>query len=344
MALRTGQPAPAIARRDRPTGCGRMDGADLARRPSGFVPIAGEGTIQRAQGGGPFTSRVVWELPGGNRATWESRPARKRGAIEIRTLRDRPPTAVRPPPSIARRLRRVNWVAAGAFTVGGSLFALGAAVAQLGSGNPTTSASIYFAGGIFFTSGAYASLLGAINAPRSLGADGVPTATRWRWWTYEPRRIDWLSTFVLLAGTLAFAVSLVNAFLKGLSTQQENRLIWSPEMIGCILFLVSGHFAMTEVCHRFRPCLRRRDLGWGIVAVNQVGSILFMVSALAAFIRPVTGSAVNIAVANWGTLTGAICFAIGGVMQAFETPAGTGPTQQPPISPKRGDGHGTNPP
>jgi hypothetical protein len=138
-------------------------------------------------------------------------------------------------------------------------------------------------------------------------------------------------------------VSLVNAFLRGLTTQQENRLIWSPEVIGCILFLISGHFAMTEICHRFRPCLRRRDLGWGIVAVNQVGSILFMVSALAAFIRPVTGSAVNTDVANWGTLTGAICFAIGGVMQAFETPAGTGPTPGP-ISPRRGDGYRTDSP
>jgi hypothetical protein len=123
---------------------------------------------------------------------------------------------------------------------------------------------------------------------------------------------------VLFAGTLAFGVSLVIAFLKGLTTHQENRLIWSPEMIGCILFLISGHLAMSEICHRFRPCLRRRDLGWWIVAINQAGSILFFVSALAAFIRPVTGSAVNVDVANWGTLTGAVCFAIGGAMQAFD--------------------------
>jgi len=56
------------------------------------------------------------------------------------------------------------------------------------------------------------------------------------------------------------------------------------------------------------------------VAINQVGSILFMISALAAFVRPATSSEVNVAVANWGTLTGALCFAVGGVMQAFERP------------------------
>ena len=65
---------------------------------------------------------------------------------------------------IAQRLRRANWVAAGAFAIGGSLFALGAAEAQLGSGDATTAASIYFAGGLFFSTGGYASLLGAVNA------------------------------------------------------------------------------------------------------------------------------------------------------------------------------------
>ena len=226
------------------------------------APIAGQGTLERADGGGPFTSRLVWGLPGGGQATWESRPARRRGAITVRSEPGGRRTTSAPP-AIARRLRRVNWVAAGAFTFGGSLFALGAAIAQLGSGDATTAASIYFAGGIFFSTGGYASLLGAINAPRSLGPDGTPAAGRWRWWSYEPDRIDWLSTFVLFAGTLAFGVSLVNAFLKGLTTHQANRLIWSPEMIGCILFLISGHLAMTEICHRFRPCLRRRDLGLG---------------------------------------------------------------------------------
>ena len=29
------------------------------------APIAGEGTLERADGGGQFTSRLVWGLPGG---------------------------------------------------------------------------------------------------------------------------------------------------------------------------------------------------------------------------------------------------------------------------------------
>jgi hypothetical protein len=291
---------------------------------------AREWTLRRAEGGGPFTSRLGWRLPAGGEATWESRSARKRGAITVRQDRGGASRTLAPPPAIARRLRRLNWVAAGAFTVGGSLFALGAVVAQLGSGDATTAASIYFAGGLLFNIGGYASWLGAVNVPRSVGVDGALATERWRWWSYEPHRIDWLSTFVLFVGTLAFGISLVHSFLHGLTTQEVNRMIWAPEVTGCVLFLISGHLAMTEICHRFRPCMRRRDLGWSIVAINQIGSILFMISALAAFTRQATGSEVNVDIANWGTLTGALCFAIGGVMQAFEqpetceqTPAGT---------------------
>ena len=44
---------------------------------------------------------------------------------------------------------------------------------------------------------------------------------------------------------------------------------------------------------------------------------LFLISALAAFVKPETSSAVNEAVANWGTFAGALCFAIGGVLQGI---------------------------
>ncbi len=275
---------------------------------------------KRSDGAGPFTSRVVWRLPGGGEASWESRAARKRGAMSVSGPTGEAAALRHAVPAIARRLRRLNWVAAGAFTIGGSLFALGAWIAQIGSGDATTAASVYFVGGIFFSVGGYASLLGAINAPRRVGAHGALDLEPWRWWSYEPQRIDWLGTFVLFAGTLAFGISLAHSFLQGLSAQQVNRMIWAPEMVGCILFLISGHLGMVEIGHRFLPVFRPRDLGWWIVAINQVGSILFMVSALAAFTMPATDSLVNVSVANWGTLLGALCFAIGGVMQGFDRP------------------------
>ena len=81
-------------------------------------------------------------------------------------------------PAIATRLRRTNLVAAVAFTIGGSLFAIGAWVAQVGSGDATTAACIYFAGGLFFNTGGYASVVLVSNTPvASAGAGGPISRT-----------------------------------------------------------------------------------------------------------------------------------------------------------------------
>ncbi|MGW2558621.1 hypothetical protein ACWCXB_05105 [Streptomyces sp. NPDC001514] len=275
-------------------------------------------TEEHAEGAGPFTTRLTWRLLDGGTAVWESRLARKRGLLTVRAEGELEPRSRRADSVSVGRLRRLNAIAAGAFTVGGALFALGAGTAQFGSGD-ATSAWIYFVGGLFFNTGGYASLLQAINAPRRDSGAGALAARSWRWWSYEPTRIDWLSTFLLFVGTLVFGINLLNSLLQGLSVQQVNRLIWAPDMVGCILFLISGHLALVEVCHG-RPGIRPRDLGWWIVAINQLGSVLFLGSALAAFTRPTTGSVVNVDIANWGTLTGALCFSVGGVFQFFERP------------------------
>jgi hypothetical protein len=218
-----------------------------------------------------------------------------------------------------RRLRRTNVVAATAFLIGGSLFAIGAALAQAGVGT-IACATVYLVGGFFFSTGGYTSVLQVVNEPEG-GWDAVAPAARWRWWSREPRRLQWLSAVVLFVGTLVFAINLVDSFIQELSPAEADRLVWSPDMVGCALFLVSGHLAMVGIGGSWRFWLRR-DLGWWIVAVNQLGSVLFMVSAVASFIRPSTGNALATGIANWGTLTGALCFAIAGLMQEFEHPLG----------------------
>jgi hypothetical protein len=216
----------------------------------------------------------------------------------------------------SRRSGLLNAVAATAFLIGGSLFAIGAALAQAGV-STTACASVYLAGGVFFSTGGYSSVLQVVNEPSDPGADPPP----WRWLSREPQRLQWLSAVVLLAGTLVFAINLVDSFIAELSPAAENRLVWSPDMIGCSLFLISGHLALVEI-GRGRRFWRHRDLGWWIVGVNQIGSVLFMVSAVASFIEPASAKAVNVGIANWGTLTGALCFAVAGLMQEFEHPLG----------------------
>jgi hypothetical protein len=216
-----------------------------------------------------------------------------------------------------RRSALVNTVAATAFLIGGSLFALGAALAQAGV-NSTACATVYLGGGVFFSTGGYASVLQVVNEPSS--ADAAPV--RWRWWSRQPGRLQWLSAVVLFAGTIVFAINLVDSFIAELSPAAFDRLVWSPDMVGCALFLISGHLAMAGIAGRFWHIWRRRDLGWWIIAVNQLGSVLFMVSAVATFVRPSSGDLLSTGIANWGTLTGALCFAIAGLMQEFEHPLG----------------------
>jgi hypothetical protein len=248
----------------------------------------------------------------------DRRTLRKRGLL-LGGGEERPAAAGRADPATARRLARVNAVAATAFVLGGSLFALGAVVAQAGVGSPRLAAAVYMAGGVFFTTGGYASVLQAVNAPRGADPDGVVRAGPWRWWATDPGRLDWASAVALFVGTLYFGASLLVALLGDLTIAQQHRLVWTPEVVGCVLFLISGHLALTEM-HRDRPRGRRADLGWWIAVVNQVGSALFMAAAVAAFVRPASGDELAVGIANWATFSGAACFAAAGVMQEFERP------------------------
>lgn len=216
----------------------------------------------------------------------------------------------------SRRSSLVNAVAATAFLIGGSLFALGAFLAQAGV-SPTACATIYLIGGVFFSTGGYASVLQVVNEP---GQDEAAPA-RWRWWSHEPRRLQWLSATALFAGTLVFAINLLDSFIAELSPAAANRLVWSPDMVGCALFLVSGHLALVGIGGG-RRFWQHRDLGWWIIAVNQIGSVLFMVSAVASFVSPSDGDELSVGIANWGTLLGALCFAVAGLMQELEHPHG----------------------
>jgi hypothetical protein len=192
-----------------------------------------------------------------------------------------------------------NLVAAASFVVGGSLFAVGAVLAQLDVTSLVTVNVTYLVGGVFFSLGGCVSILLA-----------------------TPHQREWHSAVVLFAGTLLFAVSLVAAFAEGLTPRQSNGWIWLPDISGCICFLVSGHLAMLAVGEG-RVRARPHVLGWWVVAVNQLGSVLFFLAGLAAFTRPTTSQAVDAGLVNWGTFSGAVCFAAGGLVQAFDTPAPT---------------------
>lgn len=219
-------------------------------------------------------------------------------------------------PASAARLARVNTVAAVAFILGGSLFALGALLAQLQVGSVREVDFVYLVGGVWFSAGGYLSVVQASNTPGDVDEPGSPS---WRWWAWQPHQPGWRSATVLFVGTLFFGVSLVAAFAADLTPRQADLRIWLPDMVGCVCFLVSGHLALLDV-RRTRPRSRLGDLSWWVASVNQLGSVLFFLAGLAAFVRPATSAVVNLALVNWGTCAGAGCFVVAGVLQLGERP------------------------
>lgn len=227
------------------------------------------------------------------------------------------------PPGL--RATDLNRVAAVAFALGGSLFAVGAVLAQVGTTSLVTVNVTYLVGGFFFSLGGYVSIL-LVDATTGVAPSGHAGPVRRR--RSEPLPTGWSSAVVLFVGTLLFAVSLVAAFAEGLTPRQSNGWIWLPDMLGCVCFLVSGHLALDDVGEGRLP-RRSHSVGWWVAAVNQVGSILFLVAGLAAFTRPTTSRAVDSGLVNWGTFAGAVCFALGGLVQVFDNPARPQGEQRP---------------
>ncbi len=275
--------------------------------------------LGRVERSGGFVTRMTWHLVDGSSVRWASRAVRRRGRVEVRDASGALARVVGAEPTTAARLARVNVVAGVAFMIGGAMFALGPLLAQLGVGSIRTVDTVYLVGGLFFSTGGYASVVQASNVPTTIDERGTLSATAWRWWAWLPRQIGWLSVAVLFAGTLFFGVSLVAAFASDLTARQSNGWIWLPDMTGCVCFLLSGHLALLEVCHG-RIGVRPRELGWWVVAVNQVGSVFFFLAGLAAFTRPATSTVVAAGLVNWGTFIGAVCFVAGGALQLGERP------------------------
>src|SRR6202012_4333083 len=120
-----------------------------------------------------------------------------------------------------------------------------------------------------FPTGGYASVLPAINAPHRR-RDGTWARRPWRWWAREPRNYDYLAAAVLFAGTIVFGFNRVNSFPAPPTPTHGDRLVWNPDIIGFLLFLIAGFIAMIDISGTWWR-IRGENLGWWIVFVNQVG-------------------------------------------------------------------------
>ncbi len=198
-------------------------------------------------------------------------------------------------PRLSGRLVWDRWIAIG-FAVGSACFFVGPFPGFVQLAGADADGVVFFAGSIFFT---LAALLELRESTLRLGR-----------WAADP---SWWSAAVQFAGTLFFNLSTFEAMQDGLSTTQNNRLVWAPDVFGSTAFLISGVLAY-RVANTARRQAGRRDRDWRMAAVNLAGCVFFGISAIASFIVPSSGSIVDLAAANWTTSLGALCFLIGALL------------------------------
>lgn len=181
------------------------------------------------------------------------------------------------------------------FMIGSTCFALGSFPPYFLNVPAQVVGVTFFVGSVFFTSAGVTQL-----QEETGGFERLVDAGSKVWW----------ALVVQLAGMIFFNVNTFRAAFVDVPTDEVNRLIWAPDFFGSIAFLIASHLAWLVVCRRLW-CVQRNSADWWMAALNYVGSIFFMLSALGAFTLETTGDVVNITWVNAGTFVGAVCFFLG---------------------------------
>ena len=271
-----------------------------------------------SRGPGPFTTHQLYPLDGGGHQVANSRRHRKRLAphrvLDV-SLVDRP-VPVRP--SAFRHFwapGRLAWWIAIVFAVGSGLFTLGGVAAawpqwvSVSLREASVLNGIFIVGALFFTCGGALQWVEAINGDVA-EAFGEGERRPWRWLGWRPRNLGYLASTVQLVGTLMFNVNTIAASFAGLSWQQQDFVVWTPNMVGCVCFLVASLLAYAEVAQG-SLAVELRCVSWWVAVVNLVGSIAFQISAVYSFVSPGPVSASAMFWASVFTAFGGACFLVG---------------------------------
>lgn len=266
-------------------------------------------------GVGPFITFRSYSLAG-RWIIWQAREHRK-GLL--RTAR-----AAEHLPLPLWQTRRYNQVMSATFALGSCFFMLGSLLCLLPQPSPALTAwanLIFFIGSLPFTLAAYMQHFQAANTTHFTTdpSQHLPLAPL-RLLGWRPHNLGWLSTLTQLLGTFAFNISTWDAIPVASPWYRVDAVVWLPDMVGSVLFLVSAYLAFIEANHalwRWQP----RNLTWRIVFVNWVGCIAFMGAACTAYM-PAQGQAPWMAAfSNVQLLLGAACFLAGALLSLRESQA-----------------------
>jgi hypothetical protein len=177
------------------------------------------------------------------------------------------------------------------FALGSACFLVGPFPGYANLVGESADAVTFFVGSILFTSGGGLQCWLAWPERHLLGAG----------------RSAWWAALIQSLGTLFFNVTTYQAMHTALTSAEYDRLVWRPDALGSICFLISGAIAYrASPRHGWLP--DRGEQGWWQPAINLLGCVFFGVSAIAGYVVPSTGSILDLAASNWNTSLGAACF------------------------------------
>lgn len=251
------------------------------------IEVPEQATAVVVDGPAPFVTDVRYSLPDGRSVHWQARPHRK-----------------------ATGARGLTWWIGLLFVVGSTCFVVGPIPAYAQAVGAHVTALTFFIGSVFFTIAAY---LSYVQVVRESGH---------RWFGWAPHHMGFWATSIQLVGTLYFNMTTF-AGLFDVPADLADRVIWRPDAIGSVCFLVSSAIAFAEAGHRWWSW-RPGERDWHITALNLWGSVFFGLSAVGAYIQP-SGSLTNVQLANAGTFLGAACFLIASLLMMPEGRGATAP-------------------
>jgi hypothetical protein len=180
---------------------------------------------------------------------------------------------------------------AGLFALGSVCFVVGPFPGYAQLVGAQADAITFFVGSVFFTGGG--ALQAAIAFPERRSS--------------PHGRAAWQAAAIQAAGTLFFNITTYQAVHTSLSDASYDRVVWRPDALGSVCFLVSGVIAYrVSGRHGWRPA--RGEAGWWEPSVNLLGCVFFAIAAIAGYVVPAHGSPLDLAAANITTVLGAACF------------------------------------
>ncbi len=278
--------------------------------PAGWVRISSETW-------GPFVIRELVRRPDGEVVEFTARRHRKGyGPRRARGFTGPSNRTAGRPHAVLWAPREIGWWVGVLFMIGSACFAVGSVPSLSEVVSAKVISSIYFVGSLFFTSAGY------LQYVQASSATGTGEHVVYQWFGIKPRGLGWWAAAVQLLGTLFFNVTTFEALNTAFTVSQQNLRVWSPDFFGSICFLVASWLAVKEEAapghRRWRWRWRWNEIPWRIVWLNMVGSIFFMISAIAAFVRPATDEVVSARIDNSGTFLGAVCFLWGAWLLLLE--------------------------